>query len=100
MKHITLTLLAISFFPIVSCDQQKAAIDANNKATQNAIDDQKEAVDTAARNATKQTEINATIDKANIEAEKITNQAQLDADKKKSDADAIAKKAQVDAEQQ
>ncbi|MDX6766617.1 MAG: hypothetical protein SFU85_07495 [Candidatus Methylacidiphilales bacterium] len=51
-----------------------------------------------AKDATIQTDINATVDKANIEASRITEQARLDADRKKAEADAVADKARVDAE--
>ena len=51
-----------------------------------------------AKDATKQADINAKIDKANIEANKTAMKAQLDADKKKVDAKAEAEKAKVDAE--
>jgi hypothetical protein len=98
MKHITLATLALSTLVLVSCDQQKAAIDAKNESKQEAIEHRKDAIDDAAASATKQTEINADINKANIEANKDVIQAQLDADKKKADAVAAAEKARVDAQ--
>ena len=55
-------------------------------------------VDTAAKEAKNQTDINAAIDKARIEANKDATQALLDADKKKADAQAAFEKARVDAE--
>ena len=55
-------------------------------------------MNTAAKEAKKDTDVKATIDKATIEANKVSTQAQLDADKKKADAAAAAAKAKVDAE--
>ena len=98
MKHTYLVLLALAATVFVGCNQEKAAIEDNNKATKAAIDNRKDAVDAAAKDAKKQTEVNASIDKARIEANKDITQAQLDADKKKVDADAKAEKARVDAE--
>ena len=95
MKHIALTLLAISTVILVSCDEQKAAVEANKDATKKSIDHQKDAVDAAAKNATKQADANASINKANIEANKDAAQAQLDANKKKADAEAAAEKARL-----
>lgn len=97
MKQTTLAILALSSFLIVGCDQQKAAIDSKAAATKEAIENTKDAVNTAAADATKQTDANATIVKADIEASKESAQAQLDADKKKADAEATAAKAAVDA---
>jgi hypothetical protein len=52
-------------------------------------------VDVAAKDATKQVEIDAEIEKAKIEANKLATQAQLDADKKKADAQAEFEKSPV-----
>lgn len=62
------------------------------------IDLHKKAVGREADQASKDTDNNATIDKAQIEARKVSIQAQLDADKKKADAQADAAKAKVDAQ--
>jgi hypothetical protein len=97
MKAINYSLLLIATVLTVSCDKQKAAIDDSNEATKTLIDNRKDEVDANAKEAVKQTEINADIDKARIEADKVASQAQLDADKKKADADAEAAKAEVDA---
>jgi hypothetical protein len=99
MKNTTLvivTLTAAACF--VGCNEQKSAIESRNKATKDEIDNRKVAVDAAAKEATKQTEIEASVDKARIEAKKDAAQAQLDADKKKADAQAALEKAKVDAE--
>lgn len=98
MKHTKLLLLAFTAIISVSCDKQKTAINENNDATKHAIDARKDEVNADAKDATKRTDINAAIDKAQIEANKVAMQAQLDADKKKADADAKAAKAKVDAE--
>jgi hypothetical protein len=98
MKSILLTTLALSTLLVVSCNKQKAAIDARTDTKQTAIDHEKEAVTAAAKEATAQTDANAAIDKANIEANKVSAQAQLDAEKTKNDAAAAAEKARVDAE--
>lgn len=98
MKPLSLVILILSACLIVSCNKEKAAIDANTETTQKELDQRKEAVEAAAKQATKQTDVNATIDKANIEANKEAAQAQLDADKKKAEAAAEAEKARVDAE--
>ncbi len=98
MKYTTLVILALAASFSVGCDKQKAAIDETKNATKEAIDMRKDEVNAVAKEATKQTDTNATIDKARIEADKDSVQAQLDADKKKADAEADAAKAKVDAE--
>ncbi len=94
---ITLSLLALTTLIFVGCNEQKAAIDAQSDYTKEAIDTQKEIVTEEAAEAIRRTELNATIDKADIEAEKVAAQAQLDADKVRADAEAVAAKAKVDA---
>ena len=96
MKYLIPAVLAA--FVLVGCDKQKSAIDNNADATKNAIDNRKDAVDAAAKEATKQADVDATIDKAKIEAKKVAKQAQLDADKQKADALAALEKAKLDAE--
>jgi len=98
MKNRKYIIIALSAALFVGCDKQKTAIDENNMATKDAINIHKAEVDETAKEATRQTDANATIDKARIEANKDTMQAQLDADKKKADAEADAEKAKVDAE--
>lgn len=98
MKSIKYALFALAAIVTVSCDKQKSAIDESNKATKEAIDVRKDEVNADAKQAVRQTETNAAIDKARIEADKVSAQAQLDADKKKSDAAAEAAKEEVDAE--
>jgi PBP1b-binding outer membrane lipoprotein LpoB len=98
MKYLIPVVLAA--FVLVGCSKEKAAIDDSNKATQNAINNQKAAVDAAAKADTKQAEVDAEIAKAKIEANKVADQAQLDADKKKADAQAAFEKAKVDAQKQ
>ncbi len=98
MKHISLTLIALTSLTLVGCNKQKMAIDDQKQATLNAIDDRKVNVNAEAKEATAQADINAVIDKANIEADRTTDQARLDAAKKQAEADAIAAKARVDAE--
>ena len=44
MKHITPVILALASLLIVGCDKDKAAIDAKEDATKNAINDRKDAV--------------------------------------------------------
>lgn len=98
MKSIKYSLLALAAVVSVSCDKQKTAIDESNEAAKEAIDIRKDEVNANAKNAIKQTNTNATIDMARIEADKVSAQAQLDAEKKKSDAAAAAAKAEVDAQ--
>jgi hypothetical protein len=100
MKHnpLILTLIAMASLGLVACNKQKAAIDDQKQATLNAIDDRKVNVNAEAKEASAQADINAVIDKANIEADRTTDQARLDAAKKQAEADAIAAKARVDAE--
>ncbi len=62
MKHILIAILAFSSVFAVSCNKQKQAIDAQNEATKNAIDHQKDAAAAAAKEAKEQTDINAKID--------------------------------------
>jgi len=95
LNPVNLTLLALSTLVLVGCDQQKAAINDKTDYTKDALDDQKRAVAEEAADATKRSELNATIEKANIEAAKVATQAQLDADKIKADAEAAAEKAKV-----
>jgi hypothetical protein len=98
MKTTTLLFLAFtSAATLTSCNEKKAAIDANRNATKDAIDDRKEEVNEVAKAATQQADINAEIIKANIEAANKSAQAQLNANKVKADADAVAEKARVDA---
>jgi len=98
MKHIPLALIALSTILLAGCNKQKIAIDEHKEATLDAIDDRKLKVDAQAKQATTQADVNAVIDKANIEADRTTDQARLDADKKQAEADALAAKARVDAE--
>ena len=84
--------VALAALVLVGCDKQKAAIDDNNKATQNSLDNQKTAVDAAAKDATKQADVDAAIEKAKIEAKKVSDQAQLDAEKAKADAQAALRR--------
>ena len=97
LNPISLALFSFAALLLVGCDQQKAAIDAKADATINALDDRKEAVKEEAADATKRTDLGATIEKAEIEAQKVAAQAQIEADKVKADADATAAKARVDA---
>ena len=90
--------VALAAFVLVGCDKQNAASDAKADATKSAIDNRKDAVDVAAKDATKQADIDAAVEKARIEARKVATQAQLDADKKKADALAALEKAKLDAE--
>lgn len=98
MKHTKIIILALATTLLISCNKEKAAIDDRNDAVKEEINARKVEVDDAAKMATKQTETNATIDNAEIEATKVANQAQLDAEIKKADAAAKAAKARVDAE--
>jgi hypothetical protein len=95
---LTAILLALSMLTLSHCNKEKAAIDAKNDAAKSIIDDEKRAVNNAAENATKQADLNAAVDKADIAANKDIAQAQLDAEKKKADADAEAAKAKIDAQ--
>ena len=45
MKYSLLTIFALSAALLVSCNKEKAAIDANKDAAKTAIDQQKKAVD-------------------------------------------------------
>jgi len=90
-------MLTLTAACLAGCDQQKALIEDKKEATKDAIDNRKDAVDAAAKDAKKQTEIDAAIDKAKIDAKTAATQAQLDADKKKADAQAALEKAKVDA---
>jgi PBP1b-binding outer membrane lipoprotein LpoB len=96
MKYLVPVALAALF--LVGCDKEKTASEYKNEATKSAIDTRKDAVDVAAKEATKQSDVDAAIDKAKIEAKKVATQAQLDADKKKADALAELEKAKSDAE--
>ncbi len=98
MKKILLVPVVLAAFVLVGCDKEKAAIDKNNATAQDAINNRKDTVDAAAKDATKQADIDAQIEKARIEANKVKTQAQLDADKKKADAQAELDKAKADAE--
>ena len=55
-KYLFITLAAVIS---VGCDKQKAVIDENTEATKEAIDERKDDVDAAAKEATRQTEANA-----------------------------------------
>ena len=77
MKNTTLVILALTATVFAGCDEQKTAIDKNKEVTKEAIDSHKDAVDAAAVAAKKQTDIDAAIDKAKIEAKKDATQAQL-----------------------
>lgn len=84
----------------MSCDKQKIAIEDDKDAVKESIDNRKDEVSAAAKAATRQTDTEATLDKARIEANEDSIQAQLDADKKKADANADAAKANVSAAKQ
>ena len=90
LTSITTTAFALSALLLASCNKEKSAISDKAQATKAAIDDEKRAVNTAAESATKQADLNAAIDKANVKANKESAQAQLDAEKKKTDAEAEA----------
>jgi hypothetical protein len=98
MKPIPYLLVTLTAAALMSCDKQKTAIDESRDATKDVINQQKAEVDASAKDATRQADTTATIDKARIEANKESLQAQLDADKKKADALAESAKARVDAE--
>jgi uncharacterized iron-regulated membrane protein len=98
MKLTVFTLLALTTLVISSCNKEKAAINARTDASEKAINHEKQDVEAAAKEAVTRTDANAAIDKANIEASKVSTQAQLDADKAKLEAEAVAAKARVDAE--
>ena len=93
-----LTPIALAALVLVGCDKEKAAIEDNKANTKNALDTQKTAVNAAAKEATKQADVDAKVEKARIEAIKVAAQAQLDAEKKKADAQAAFEKAKVNAE--
>ena len=76
MKHIVLAVLAAAC--LVGCNKEGENSDAA-KAQKNAIDQQKDSVDAATKDA-----------KKNMEANADAAKAQLDADKKKVDAAATA----------
>ncbi|MGL4401460.1 MAG: hypothetical protein ACRCXD_16470 [Luteolibacter sp.] len=94
-NHLFIALLAVS---TISCNKEKMAINEQKATNEAMIDSRKDAVDEGAKVATQQTDANAEIDKANIEAVKESTQAQLDADKKKLQIQAEAAKAKIDAE--
>jgi len=98
MKNTTYIIITLAAFLAGGCNKQKAAIEEDKDATNNAIDTRKAEVDAEAKKATELTDANAAADKARIKADKESAQAQLDADKKKVDAEAEAAKARVDAE--
>jgi hypothetical protein len=98
MKNATLLFITLaSVAALTSCNEKKAAINAQRDATKDAIDDRKVAVENAAELATKQADVDAEINKANIKAANQTAQAQLDANKERADAEAAAEKARVNA---
>lgn len=82
----------------ISCNEKKSAIDQSTIDTKNAINARKAEVDADAKYATEQADLQAGVNKAMIEADKVSSQARLDADKKIVDAEAAAAKARVDAE--
>lgn len=104
IQHITIMKptyclpIILATLSLISCDQEKTAIEEKKDATKQAIDMQKSEVKANAEAAIRQTETNAKIDKARIEANQKSIQAQLDADKKVADAKAAAAKDKVDAE--
>jgi hypothetical protein len=83
MKYSKFAIIAIAAVLTIGCNKQKAAIDDTEEATKEAIDARKAEVNADAKLATEQTDVNAKVDKAMIEANKVSAQAQLDADKKK-----------------
>ena len=68
MKQTLLAIFAAA--ALVGCNKEKAAIEDNKDMTKEVINDQKDAVDASAKAAKKQTDVNAEIDKAKIEAKK------------------------------
>ena len=83
MKYPTYTIVAIATVLTISCNKQKAVIDDTTDATKEAIETRKDEVAADAKYATEQTDVNAKIDKARIEANKVSAQAQLDAERRK-----------------
>jgi hypothetical protein len=66
-KHTEFLILTLAVIFSVGCGKKKTAIDDNKQVTKEAIDARKDEVDVEAKAATKQTDANATIDKARIE---------------------------------
>ncbi|MCC5805638.1 MAG: hypothetical protein JJU00_04845 [Opitutales bacterium] len=97
LKKMSFCLIAFPFLLLAGCDPKKAEIDAERNAAVDSLDHQIKAVDEAAEKANIQAEETAAISKANIEAERETTKAQLEADKLKAEAEAKAAKARIDA---
>lgn len=100
MKYRTYIIAALATLLTISCNKEKAAIDQNTSDTKDAINARKSEVAADAAFATEQADLQAGVNKAQIEADKVATQAQLDADKKIAEAAADAAKARVDAENQ
>jgi hypothetical protein len=86
MKYTILAVLAGALLTVTGCDKNQGAAGNDTTTTKETINQQKDSVDSSAREAKKQTEANADATKARIEADKDAAKAQLDAEKKKVDA--------------
>lgn len=95
MKYTILLLLGAALF--TGCDKHEGGTGSYSHTSKEMINEQKDAVDDAARDAKKQVEANKDVEKARIEAEKDKAKAQLDAEKKKVEAESDVDKARRDA---
>ena len=59
MKYQQYALIALTALLTASCNKEKAAIEDNKDATQNAVEIRKDEVDEVAKEATEQAEANA-----------------------------------------
>ena len=99
MKLLPYSILALSTMFLFSCNERKQAVEDRKDATEDALERQKDALAPAARDAARQVDANAEVQKANIKAQAKTTEAQIEADKKKVEAAADAAKAKIDAEE-
>lgn len=98
MKYPIYAIIAVAATVTIGCNKKKTAIDQNEQATLESIDARKQEVSKDAKHAAEQVDAYAKIDKANIQANNVAIQAQLDAEKKEAEAKAEAAKAGVDIE--
>jgi cell division septum initiation protein DivIVA len=98
MKLTSICILAVSALAVSSCNKQKEAVDDRASDAKQQLNQEKDALKPAAKQATDDVDANAEVQKARIKADMKSNEAQIEADKKKVEAEADAAKAKIDAQ--
>ena len=98
MKYPIYIIVAITTTLSIGCNREKSEIEKAKDASVEAIEAEQQVVNTAAHDATTQTQLDARIDLAEIEAERVSTNARLEAEKERVEAETEAAKQRRDAE--